>query len=208
MKSVIFGLTICCLTAVVSGESVKVEAMQTTGAWTLDVVFEQPRAITLRLPGDSEDTRYWYIIVSLTNKTGKDVGFYPDCELMTDTYQITRAGAGVRNEVYERIKELYRDRYPFLESLEKAIGKLPQGADHTKDVVIVWKDFDKDARGVKFFVAGLSNDTEAVQKPGADGSAEKVLLRKTLELSYSISGEPALRTQESLAYKGRKWVMR
>jgi len=208
MKSIIVGLTICCLATAGSGESVKVEAIQTVGAWTLDVVFEQPRAITLRLPGDTEDTRYWYIIVSLTNKTGKDVGFYPDCELMTDTYQITRAGVGVRNEVYERIKELYRDRYPFLESLEKAIGQLPQGADYTKDVVIVWRDFDKDARSVKFFIAGLSNDTEAVQKPGTGGDEGKVLLRKTLELSYSITGEPAMRTEENLVYKGKKWVMR
>jgi hypothetical protein len=211
MRSIVVGAIICCAAAAGYGQSVKAPAQAIQGAdgWTLDVVFEQPQEITLRLPGDSADTKYWYIILSLTNKAGKEVGFYPDCELMTDTYQILQAGAGVRGEVYQKIKERHQDRYPFLEPLEKASGKLPQGEDFTKDVVVVWKNFDNDARGVKFFIAGLSNETQAVDKPTAAGAAaEHVLLRKTLELDYAISGDPIMRTEASLLYKGKNWVMR
>jgi hypothetical protein len=212
MRSILVGIMVCWMAAAACGESVKVEGQSSIvgiGGWMIDVVFEQPQEISLRLPGDEQDTRYWYVIMSLTNKTGKDIGFYPACDLMTDTYQVLQAGAGVRNQVYEKITQRHSDRYPFLEPLEKAIGKLPQGADYTKDVVIVWKDFDKDARGVKLFISGLSNQTEAVEKPAAEGAAaEQVLLRKTLELSYTISGDPAMRTEANLVYKAKRWVMR
>jgi hypothetical protein len=210
MRSIVIGAIVCCIAAVGYGESVKVPSQAIGGmsTWTLDVVFEQPQEITLRLPGDSTDTSYWYIILSLTNKSGQEVGFYPDCDLMTDTYQILQAGVGVRGDVYEKIKARHQDRYPFLEPLETASGKLQQGEDHTKDVVVVWKNFDNDARGVKFFIGGLSNETQAVDKPAAGASGEQVLLRKTLELDYVISGDPSMKTQDSLAYKGKSWVMR
>ena len=212
MRTVLAGILVCSIAAVACGQSIRVEGRtvaQGAGLWMMDVVFEQPQQISLRLPGDARDTRYWYVILSITNGTGSDIGFYPVCELMTDTYQILQAGAGVGNEVFESIKARHRDRYPFLESLERSIGSIPQGSEHTKDVLVVWKDFDSDARGVKFFFAGLSNETQSVEKPAAAGEVtEQVILRKTLVLEYGISGDPAMRTQASLVQKGRQWVMR
>jgi hypothetical protein len=129
--------------------------------------------------------------------------------LMTDTYQLIQAGAGVPSEVYQKIQTLYKDRYPFLQPLEKSMGKLLPGEDQTKDVLVVWKDFDKDAHGMKLFISGLSGETTSVVKPATAGAAaEQVMLRKTLEFDYMITGDPEVRSDASLLYKGRKWVMR
>jgi hypothetical protein len=212
MRSIVIGAIVVCMAAMAPGEVVTIPgqaAVQGINGWTVDVVFEQPQKIVLRLAGDTEETSYWYVILSLTNKTGQEASFYPDCDLMTDTYQLVRASAGVRGEVYDRIREKYRQAYPFLEPLEKAAGKLQQGGDHTKDVLLVWKDFDKDARSIKLFIGGLSNETKTIEKPTAAGApAEQVVLRKTLELNYTISGDSSMRTNGSLVYKGRNWVMR
>lgn len=210
MRSIFAGLMIIAITSAANAETIKVEGRSSAygGGWTMDASFEHPQEILLQLAGETEVSRYWYVIMSVTNTTGQDVGLYPLCELMTDTYQMLQAGAGVRGEVYESIINIHRQKYPFLQPLEKTIGKLPQGTDHTKDVLLVWKDFDKDARAIKLFIAGLSSQTQTVEKPAADVPAEQVILRKTLELAYNVSGDPAMRSQASLTYKGLRWVMR
>ena len=181
------------------------------GDWTVDVTFEHPQQILMRLSGDSKPRRFWYTIITLTNKTNRDVDFYPRCELMTDTFQIIPAGKGTPAAIFEQIKGRHQSRYPFLESLEKADNKILQGQDNTKDIAIIWPDFDAKAKNIKLFIAGLSNETVAIDHPVAKdktGKPVKVFLRKTLELSYNLSGDAALRSDVNLAYKGKRWVMR
>jgi hypothetical protein len=206
MKSVIIGIVLCVAVGASAAENVKVPGQAAYGAvasWSLDVTYEQPRLFT------SGGASYWYVILSLTNKTGKEVGFYPDCDLLTDTYQLIQAGSGVPEEVYGKIQELYKDRYPFLSPLQRSMGKLLVGEDQAKDVLVVWKDFDKDAHFVRLFIGGLSGQTTSVEKPAVDGQpAEQVMLRKTLEFDYAVSGDADMRGSESLLYKGMKWVMR
>ncbi|GAF76801.1 unnamed protein product, partial [marine sediment metagenome] len=69
--------------------------MQGPSDWTVDVVFEHPQQIMLPSSGEGELRRFWYTIITLTNKTKRDVDFYPRCELMTDTFQIIPAGKTV-----------------------------------------------------------------------------------------------------------------
>jgi hypothetical protein len=187
--------------------------------WTIDVRFEHPQQIILRLSGEKhrkvspsgEPKRYWYTIITLTNKTKHDVDFYPKCELMTDTFEIIPAGKGLPAAVFEQIKKRHQKRYPFLESLENAGNKILQGEDNTKDIAIIWPDFDVQANGIKVFIAGLSNETVAIDHPTAKdetGKAVKVYLRKTLELSYKLGGDAAFRSKAKLTYEGKRWVMR
>jgi len=82
--------------------------------WTVDVIFEHPQQIILHLSGEDEPRRFWYVIITLTNKTNRDVDFYPKCELMTDTFQITPAGKDTPEVVFEHIKRRHQVRYPFL----------------------------------------------------------------------------------------------
>lgn len=181
------------------------------GQWTLVMEFTHPLRITLPLGSDKKPLKFWYTIITLTNNTGNDVDFYPKCDLMTDSFQIIPAGKFVSPALFNQIKKRHKSRYPFLEPLNQAGIKILQGEDNAKDIAVIWPDFDAQAKGVKLFITGLSNETAAVNHPiskGQMGEPLKVFLRKTLELSYSLKGDQALRTNASFAFQGKRWIMR
>jgi len=179
--------------------------------WTVDVGFEHPQQIMLQFAKEDKAKRYWYMIISLTNKTNRDVDFYPKAELMTDTFEIIPAGRSVSKSVFERIRQRHEGKYPFIESFESVSNKILQGSDNTKDIVIIWPDFDAKAKNIKFFISGLSNETAVIEHPivkDEKGEAKLVFLRKTLELDYALGGDPAYRTEAKLSFEGKRWVMR
>jgi hypothetical protein len=212
MKNFVYGiLAILAVTACVSLAAPEPAIVQGPDDWTIDVTFGHPQQIILQLSGDKEPKRYWYTIITLTNKTSHDVDFYPKCELMTDTFEIIPAGKGTPAAVFEQIKKRHQRKYPFLEFLENAGNKILQGEDNTKDIAIIWPDFDAQAKSIKVFIAGLSNETVAVDHPTAKdetGKPAKVYLRKTLELSYKLGGDAAFRSNAKLIYEDKRWVMR
>ncbi|MCJ7729462.1 MAG: hypothetical protein MUO27_06255 [Sedimentisphaerales bacterium] len=178
------------------------------GDWTLEVRFEQPQQIVL--PGAVQQ-RFWYIILTLTNKSGKDVDFYPACELITDTLQVVPAVKGTSAVLFEKIKNRHQGRYPFLQLLENAGNKALQGEDNAMDIAVIWPDFEPNAKTVNIFISGLSNETVAIDHPvdkDQDGKPVKIYLRKTLELSYSLGGDPAFRSEQKLKFESKRWVMR
>ena len=178
------------------------------GDWTLNVRYDQPQQIVLE---GAQKQRFWYIILTLTNKSGKDVDFYPECTLVTDTLSTVPAEKGVSAVLFDRLKTRHKSKYPLLELLENAGNKILQGADNAKDIVIIWPDFDPKAKSIDIFIAGLSNQTVAVDHPtkkDADGKPVKIFLRKTLQLTYTISGDPAFRSDQKLKFVEKRWVMR
>jgi hypothetical protein len=181
------------------------------GQWTLNMEFTRPQQITLPRGSDKKPLQFWYIIITLTNNTGNDVDFYPKCDLMTDSFQIIPAGKFVSSTLFNKVKMRYKSKYPFLKPLDSAGTKILQGEDNTKDIAVIWPDFDPQAKSIKLFITGLSNETVAVDHPVAKdqtGEPVKVFLRKTLELSYSLKGDQTLRTNNSFSYQGKRWVMR
>jgi hypothetical protein len=179
--------------------------------WTVDVRFEHLRQLVVRDPGGGSPAVYWYVLLNLTNNTGRDVDFYPVCELMTDTFEIVPAGEGVEPQVFQRIKLLHQAKHPFLEPLEGTGNKILQGSDNARDIAVIWRDFDAGAGSVKLFISGLSNETTAVDHPvarKANGGPVKVFLRKTLELNYGLRGDTSLRLDLPVNYDGKLWVMR
>ncbi len=181
------------------------------GQWTVDVEFTHPQQIVLRIGPNNQPIRFWYTILTLTNHTGNDVDFYPKCDLMTDSFQILPAGRGVTPAVFEQIRTRHRGKYPFLEALDKAGNKILEGEDNAKDIAVIWTDFDPQATSIKLFITGLSNETAVVPYPIQkvdSGTPQQVFLRKTLELSYDLKGDPSLRADTSLTYKGKRWIMR
>lgn len=178
------------------------------GDWTLNVRYENPQQIVLDGP---RQQRFWYIILTLANKSNKDVDFYPDCTLVTDTLKTVPAEKGVSAVLVDRLKTRHKSKYPFLEVLDTTGNKILQGADNAKDIAIIWPDFDPNAKTVDIFIAGLSNQTVAVEHPtkkDADGKPIIIYLRKTLQLTYSISGDPAFRSDQTLKFVDKHWVMR
>ncbi|MBN1127197.1 MAG: hypothetical protein JXA82_19505 [Sedimentisphaerales bacterium] len=182
------------------------------GDWTLEVVYENPQQITMKLPGEEQARRFWYIILIVTNNsTMTDAPFYPSCELVTDTFKTIQAGTDTPRAVFDAIKLRHQGRYPFLEALEDVDHKILQGQDHTRDIAIIWPDFDSKAGLVTFFLAGLSNETAVIDHPikvDSVGIPQKVILRKTLGLEYFTGGDAKLRAQTNLTFKSKTWVMR
>lgn len=181
------------------------------GQWTIDTKFTHPQQIFIRTGPDNKPRRFWYILLTLTNKTGQDADFYPKCELMTDTFQIIPAGKSVAPDVFQKIKDRHQAKYPFLETLSGTTSKILQGEDNTKDIAVVWPDFDPRAKKLKIFITGLSNETAFVKHPVAkdkNGQPLIVFLRKTLELTYALESDSAQRSDANLIYKSTNWVMR
>ncbi len=177
-----------------------------SGIWTLDVVYTQPQQYAVR-NNDNQIERYWYIILSLVNNTGRDVPFYPKFELMTDTWSIEASDTGVAKGVYDSLKLMNEGSFPFAVTMNEVANKILQGSDNSVDLLVVWKDFELEAKSVKMFFAGLSNET-AVVETQRDGETIKHYLQKTLELNYSIPGDSKQRDLQQLAFEGMRWVMR
>lgn len=180
------------------------------GIWTLNTGVLQPQQLTVNMPGKGPQ-RFWYTILTVTNKGFEDVRFFPNCELVTDTFKVTLAGTECSGLVYSQLQKRYQGQYPFLESLENFNRRVLVGSDNTRDIAIIWPDFDANAKKVALYIAGLSNEIAKVDHPAKtdeSGNPQQVLLRKTLELNYSISGDPARRSEASLKYLSKSWVMR
>ena len=185
--------------------------VQGPSQWTVDTEFTHPQQIILRRTADNKPMAFWYIIITLTNNTSNDVDFYPKCDLMTDTFQIIPEGKDVMPAVFEQIKRRHKSRYPFLESSGGAYNKLLQGEDNTKDIAIIWPDFDEKAKNITLFITGLSNETAVVNHPVAkdeNGQPQMIFLRKTLELCYIVKNDPASRYGVNFKFKGKRWIMR
>lgn len=187
-------------------------SVQRKGQWTLDVQYSQPQQITVRIPGQATPKRYWYLILTLTNNTENDeVALIPSCELVTDTFKTIPAGKGVYKEVFEQIKRKHEGQYPFLESMDFPDLRLRKGADNARDLAIIWPEFDPKANIVSLFIAGLSNESTAIDDPNKkdeSGKPVKIYLQKTLQLDYLNATDPSLRELASLTFKKQAWVMR
>jgi hypothetical protein len=212
MKRLIYGISgIWAVVACVCLAAPEPAIVPAPGQWTVDMEFTHPQQLLLRYGSDNQPTRFWYTIITLTNNTGNDVGFFPKCDLMTDSFQIIAAGKSVTPAVFAQIERRHKSKYPFLEPLDKAGNKMLEGEDNTKDIAIIWPDFDVQAKSIRLFITGLSNETAAVDHPVSTdetGKPLKVFLRKTLELSYALRGDATLRSNASLAYEGKRWIMR
>lgn len=179
--------------------------------WTLDVSYSSLQQIMVRLPGGKQPQRFWYMILTMTNKTGMDIDFYPNVELLTDTFQLVPACIKVPDEAFKEIKSRHKNTYPFLERLEKTGPKILQGEDNAKDVVLIWPDFDDKAKEITIFITGLSNETQKIKSPALkdeNGQPKDIFLRKTLQLTYTVAGDPSMRSQANVTFKDKSWVMR
>jgi hypothetical protein len=190
----------------------KPAVVQRNGQWTVDVRYSQPLQITVRLAGQQQPQRFWYTILTLTNNTiQEEISLYLECQLVTDTFKTVLAGKGVRKEVFDQIKAKHQGQYPFLESMDYPDNQLRKGADNTRDIVIIWPEFDPTAKQVSLFIAGLSNETAAMKHPvakDAEGKPAEIYLQKTLQLLYSNTTDPVLRSQAVLNPVRQDWVMR
>lgn len=186
-----------------------------TTAWQLDLEFYDPQRITLRLPGDDHETTFWYVLYQATNRTGKDVGFYPSFRIVTDSLQVLEGGANVSPTVYDAIKARHYREFPFFAPPAKVTGLLLQGEENARASAAVFKTFDDSGSGFTLYISGLSGESERVRNPAFDvqrGESEDnpraFFLRRTLAVVYDLPGDPQTRASATPVRRSREWVMR
>ena len=188
-------------------------------SWQLEFDYQDPQAIQLSLPGSSGPATFWFIRFRITNRTGQDQIFVPDFVLYTDTGQVLHAGRKVPSAVFDAIKQIYND--PLMKEMTAMTGKFLQGEDNAKEGVAIWTDFDPAAGAFDIFVGGLNGESAEVQLPvpvtvtemdytgqTKTVTKEKLVLTKTLQLSYAIPGEAAARGRTKAKPTAKQWVMR
>lgn len=188
-------------------------------SWQLEFEYQHVRSITLSLPGEKKPRTFWYLLYTVTNRTGSEQVFVPDFVLYTDTGQVLRAGQGVSTVVFKAVEK--RHNNPLLMNLGRMTGRILQGEDNAKDGVAIWRNFDPAARKFDVFAGGLSGERARVKLPSPievteqaeDGTPRKVTkteitLIKTLRLSYAIPGEAAARPRTLPTPLKKDWVMR
>jgi len=184
-------------------------------SWELNFEFFDPARMAITLPGDHQPTTFWYLIYSVTNDTGREVRFYPQFDIVTDTLRVVRGGDNVSPTVFDAIRERHRKLHPFLVKPLSASGKLLRGADNTRTSVAIFRDFDPEASRFTVYVAGLSGEVIRTQNPAFDDTqppSDKNLqfftLRKTLAIEYDIAGDMETRKRAAPVRTGRRWIMR
>ncbi len=178
------------------------------GEWLVDVQFHSaPQPIMVKLAGEDQPRRFWYLTYTVTNNTGEDIDFYPRVEAFTNTFKLYETGVKNRREVFEAIRDRYNNTIPLMEPRDFVSGKLLQGQDNARDSVIIFEDFDPEATSLKIFFAGLSNESEEITI-NSIGKSKKFLLHRTLMLQYQIPGDRFNPDKRVLLYRDREWIMR
>jgi len=183
--------------------------------WTLEFEFHDPQRITVRLPGASDPTTYWYLLYRVTNQTGQDVQFYPSFRLVTNTLAVVDGGDDIPSGVYDAIAERHRKEFPFFAPPTKVSGLLMQGRENARMSAVVFGAFDPEADSFTVFVSGLSGVTDRIPNPGfnasraeSDDNARFFVLRRTLAIEYDLPGDPSSRRFATPVRRHREWVMR
>ncbi len=188
-------------------------------SWELEFEYTTPQPFEIQLPGWKEKRTFWYMLYTISNRSGTDRIFVPEFCLYTDTGDVRRGGDRVSAGVFRAIKK--RHNNPLLTDMAFITGKVLQGADNARDGVAIWTDFDHKARGFNVFVGGLSGERKKVKLPkpitvtvadenGKEKKATKteVVLSKTLSLRYFLPGDASARSADTPQLRKKQWVMR
>jgi hypothetical protein len=185
--------------------------------WEFTFEYKTPKRIVINVPGSKTPKAYWYMPYTITNEGDETHAFVPQFEMLTDDGKVHRARNDVPKQVIDAIKG--RERNKLMIPPTKAGGDLRPGVDQARDSVAVWEEPNKDIGTFKLFVGGLSGEhvelTDKNGKPEKDAKGETIILRKTLQLIYSVNGddvyagEDAVREGEGrIGKNAKKWVMR
>lgn len=191
------------------------EAEPSSTAWQLDFTFADPQRLTVQLPGATEPSVYWYVLFTVTNRTGRDVEFYPSFRLVTDTLTVVDGGSDVSPTVYEQIGERHKSEYPFLAPPWKVTGPLLQGEENSRSSVAVFSKIDTEASSFTLYVGGLSGDIRRTVNPAFDASKPEstsntrfFVLRRTLAIEYALPGDEQSVLTVAPVRRNRFWTMR
>ncbi len=167
--------------------------------WELD--FEPGE---LRLFVDAAEGRaYWFFTYKVVNNTGKDRVWAPSFVLYTDQGEILKSGDEVPSAITSELLALMGN--VLLENQFQVIGDIKVGEENAKEGLVVWAAGDTDITELRLFIGGISGETARVQNPV---TGESVVLRKTLQRTYLIPGDPLARGTDPIDLTAQEWIMR
>jgi len=133
---------------------------------------------------------------------------------------------GPHSKLFNAIKERHAKTHPFLVTPVHAIGRLKQGSDNALTSVAIFPTLDPRVSRFTIFVSGLSGERIVKDNPLYDpdkpaGGGTKVngdsvddanqphfVLRKTLAMPFTLSGDENTRRYAEPALGKMHWVMR
>jgi hypothetical protein len=185
--------------------------------WELRFDWEKPRRIVVELPGSDNPVAYWYLPYTVTNQSGEEQVFLPRFEMVTEDGRIHVSDRAIPKEVFDKIKR--RDGNRLLERPAKVVGAIRLGEDEARDSVAIWREPNPEMGTFTIFVSGLSG--EFVELKDDDGKLLKddkgdlIILRKTLQLTYTVSGDevfpgidPITEGEDRIRRNYKRWIMR
>ncbi len=179
-------------------------------AWYLGFRHGKPMRIVVDVPGQKTPTAYWYLLYSVTNRTGKEVEFLPEFEMVTDDGAIHRGDRNIPLPVFDAIKK--RTGNDLLVSAAQIAGELHQGEDQARDGVAIWEEPMPRMGNFSIYVGGLNSEFVAAKdndgNPVKDADGKPITLHKTLKLDYSIYGDEVKPEMDEVHAKPDAWVMR
>jgi hypothetical protein len=128
--------------------------------WTFDFRFENPEPIVVDVPGSGKQL-YWYLVYTVTNRTGAEHYFVPAFTLYASNTSLQRAG--VYPTVFDAIRKQRKIR--FLENAVQMIGKVLPGEDNARTGVAIFGPMPRETEDFTIFVEGLSG--QYIEQPAA-----------------------------------------
>ena len=214
-QALIAMIAVCVVCGGISATAPKPKIL--SDAWKLDfTINENLRAIRMKLPGESQTRTFWFIIYTVTNRSGQTQTFTPNFTLYAETGKVLRAGRQVPPAVFKKIKSIYN--MPLLTNKMAMMGNLLHGSDNAKEGVAIFADIDPKAGGVDLFIGGLSGEIATVNLPrpisvfnpatGKNVLKNSINLHKTLKMHYRIPGEASSRHKNPAKLMRTTWLMR
>ena len=164
--------------------------------WFIDVEYSKLRPITITEGGRNRKRTFWYVVLKLTNKTGKDRTLDLDVRALTpQDKRNSVAKPGLYPNVVKAIAK--KTRQKDLQNFMALESELADGA--SKSCVIVFSKLSKYANNIDVRVGGLTN---TIYKEG------KTTWRENTELSmrfYRMGDEYEV-TRNKVYDKGKRWV--
>lgn len=179
-------------------------------SWELKFEYDTPKRIVVEVPGASTPKAYWYMTYTVTNLTDQEREFLPVFTLVTKNGKAIRSDKGIPKAVFDKIK--LRTGNKLLESPVQVAATLRVGEDQAKDGVAIWEEPEPEMGSFSIFVTGLSGESTALTgsdgQPITDKEGKPVILFKTLQLDYTVSGDEVYPGIDPIRKTHWRWVMR
>jgi hypothetical protein len=179
-------------------------------SWELKFEHEKPRRIVVETPGSRVPKAYWYMTYTVTNNTDSEQMFLPTFEMVTRSGKVIRSDRGVPKAAFDKIKSTTGNN--LLETAVRIAGPLRVGEDQAKDGVAIWEEPEAEMGAFTVFVSGLAGESAALTtedgQPVTSAEGKPLILFKTLQLDYVVSGDEVSPGVDPITKLSTNWIMR